>query len=201
MLVFDTPMIPTQDAPLVIQTSAEHRKPLGNSRNGDLYGAVGSCAVSPTFKNLDGLENSIFSGGISLFSSASAGLLFPEARFNVDLQQSIYFAKSQVIEQPRHGTLSPEGSPATFKYFPNPGFVGNDRAVFMVNIDGHEIKVIQYIKVVSDPKLTDPESDFGKIYDKYCPKGTWKISLQATDIESTLSSFNLDWTKNMVSAR
>ena len=159
MLVLDMPLIPAQDTPMVLQTSAGARKSTNTGDIKTLFATVGGCVVSPTFERLEQqkqTEYSVFSEGMPLWPDADAVQLFGDIRMDVRMMEAYDAAQSYILQQPRHGTLETvkaSGHPDQFKYVPSPGFVGNDRAVFLVNIDGHDIKVIQYIKVVRDPKL------------------------------------------------
>lgn len=84
------------------------------------------------------------------------------------------YADVTVLQQPKHGTLSKDLSPQNaITYYPNPGYIGNDKVVFLVNIDGHKIKVIHTIKV-RDLKDFNTNPFSGT---RYCPAhGWWKIS-------------------------
>ena len=53
MLVLDMPLIPAQDTPMVLQTSAGARKSPNPGGDKILFATVGGCVVSPTFERLE----------------------------------------------------------------------------------------------------------------------------------------------------
>ena len=60
-------------------------------------------------------------------------------------------AQLQVVQKPTNGTLSGRD----FFYRPNPGFVGNDKIIYLVSGQGpdgkpHSVKLVYYFKVVKD---------------------------------------------------
>ena len=140
MLVLDMPLIPAQDTPMVLQTSAGARKSTNTGDIKTLFATVGGCVVSPTFERLEQqkqTEYSVFSEGMPLWPDADAVQLFGDIRMDVRMMKAYDAAQSYILQQPRHGTLEAvkvSRRSDKFKYVPNPGFVGNDRAVFLVNM-------------------------------------------------------------------
>jgi len=103
-----------------------------------------------------------------------------ESSWNVDFEK----ASVKLLQAPKHGQLSARlYSGNDIAYHPNSNYAGNDKAIFLVNIEGHFVKVVYYFKV---------ETNMEKYYknsDKYCPNPSWwKIS-------SNLSSGTSDFTK------
>jgi hypothetical protein len=72
-----------------------------------------------------------------------------------------------VLEQPEHGNLSKDFSQGKdVSYYPDQGYEGMDKAEFLVNISGYNIKLVYCINVQDvDFDNDSPES----IYNEYCP--------------------------------
>ena len=140
MLVLDMPLIPAQNTPMVLQTLAGARKSTNTGDIKTLFATVGGCVVSPTFERLEQqkqTEYSLFSEGMVLRPDAHAVQLFGDIRMDLKMLDAYDAAQSYILQQPRHGTLEAvkvSRRSDKFKYVPNPGFVGNDRAVFLVNM-------------------------------------------------------------------
>lgn len=83
-------------------------------------------------------------------------------------------AKITVLQAPKHGTLGQGHYPGNdLSYYPDPNYFGKDMAVFLIDIEGHLVKVEYYIKLVSGNDF----SKFADDYNKYCPSPNWwKIS-------------------------
>ncbi|MDO9188327.1 MAG: hypothetical protein Q8L42_14555 [Sulfurimicrobium sp.] len=81
----------------------------------------------------------------------------------------------EVLQQPEHGDMTRKTTaPKLFQYTPNTGYKGTDKAVFLVTLGEHKVKVIYFIKVI-DTEMTTYNHE--AIYRKYCPKPTeWLIS-------------------------
>ena len=187
MLILDAPYISTQEAPAIIQIASAKIQENAKANTTQLFGVVGVCTPSPTFVQLKQGTNAHFTDGISLYPDGGAITMFPEARFDTDLQAAIEAAKAEVVEQPKHGVVVFKDG-IGFKYVPNPGYVGNDKIDFLVNIDGKNIKVQYFIKVVDDAKLLDTLNQRER-FGKYCPKDQWRISSSLGD-SSALGRFD-----------
>ena len=89
-----------------------------------------------------------------------------------------------VLQQPKHGTLSTTSSNADeVVYHPELNYHGNDKAVFLVNIDGYQIKLVYYFKVVNFEKF-DYITDL--VNKENCPNPrSWKISIFSEGIVKT----------------
>ena len=191
MLILDAPYISAQEAPVVIQVASAIGQENAKSRATQLFGVVGVCTPSPTFARLEHGTDSPFSDGLSLYPEGGAVTMFPEARFDVDLQAAIEAAKVEVVQQPKHGVVVFKDGTG-FKYVPNPDYVGNDKIEFLVNIDGKNIKLIYFIKVVDDAKLLDTHH-LSERYRKYCPKDQWRISSSLGDSSALASMLTQSW--------
>jgi hypothetical protein len=112
-----------------------------------LYGTMGVCVVSPTLERLDGRKDSPFSHGFDIHPRESAGQIFPDARFDGELQADIEASEVKIIQQPRHGTIK-KIDEFRYKYIPQSGYIGDDRAVLLVNIRGIKVRVMYFIKVL-----------------------------------------------------
>ena len=79
-------------------------------------------------------------------------------------------AQVTVLQPPIHGSLSNDLSPGhEIIYRPTSGYAGNDKAVFLVNVDGYKVKVVYFIKVGASYNFdTSPDR-----YQKYCPTPNW----------------------------
>jgi hypothetical protein len=173
MLVMDMFVMPQQEAPVIVNLAqADSAK----SPSEPLYGAVGVCTISPTFERLkQGADHPSFLDGMSLYPEAAAGQLFPEAKYNADLQADIEAAKVEVIQQPLHGTITAIGGD---KYMPNEEYRGKDKVVFLVNIAGHIVRVEEFINVIDADIFS---GDFTETYKEYCPQEQWPLSSGATE--------------------
>ncbi len=139
-----------------------------------LFGVMGACSVSPTFERLENGTDSSFSDGTSLYPELTALRIFPDAKFNVDLQAAAeaQTGKAQILQQPKNGKVYLKDG-YNLKYLPNKNYVGKDKIVYLVNIDGHKIKVVDFIRVVDfDVKIGE---NYQRTNKKYCPKSDWRI--------------------------
>ncbi len=186
MLIMDMPNVPPQAAPVLMQIATVAQKTPSKPDPESLYGVMGVCVVSPTLAKMGMGSNSSLTNGLSLYPQGTALRRIPEASDDVALQMAAKEASVQILQQPKHGVIvSKDGD---FNYVPNEGYVGNDKVVFLVNIDGRNVKTVYYIKVV-DATLTS--RSFDELYKKYCPAETdWRISfntIEANSIVSTLT--------------
>jgi len=79
-------------------------------------------------------------------------------------------ARVDVLQRPRHGRLSGDLSPGKdISYFPDSGYVGDDKTTFMVNIEGYKVQVVYTIKV-RDLKDFNTHPGVGS---SYCPRPNW----------------------------
>jgi hypothetical protein len=79
-----------------------------------------------------------------------------------------------VSRNPQHGSLEPATSEAndrTYVYLPKPGYLGSDRATFLVELSGRKIRVEYFFRVMESV----PEAEHND--KRLCPRGlVWKIS-------------------------
>jgi hypothetical protein len=95
----------------------------------------------------------------------------------------------ELVEPPKHGKVvysKFEDGSLNHQYIPDPGYVGDEKIVFKVNVDGTTVKLaylLKVTKVVTGGQVSD---------DVFCKKtGTqWKISSINNDPTDQLSLFN-----------
>lgn len=159
MLISDMPNLPPQDVPvMIIKTIETDTVDLGNvlaspptiiSQVIDLSDNTGItlnyCQDVQTPDN----PNGQLGGG---FSPATALRSFWDHKFHEILP--IREAKITVIEKPKFGVLidgdqdvSSDLGPSYF-YTPNNGFIGSDKATFLINVVGKSVKFVTTIIVV-----------------------------------------------------
>jgi hypothetical protein len=83
----------------------------------------------------------------------------------------------ELISSPKHGKVKVYEASSEYGYIPDPGYVGDDRLVFRVNVDGAPLRLVYLLKV------TKMSVDAEGVHDVLC-KGTgtfWKISLNPDD--------------------
>lgn len=161
MLVMAMPDMPPQQAPIVMLAQAVQPS------TKKLYGTVGVCSVSPKTEQMD--AEKIREGYYSLSTRAYAMNIFSTEIDPVVLDYEN--AQVTVLQQPKHGTLSKDLSPSKdITYYPDSRFIGNDKVIFLVNIEGYKIKVVHSIKVRD---LKDFNINRG-IGSSYCPNPNWR---------------------------
>lgn len=84
-------------------------------------------------------------------------------------------SNAKLVTPPKHGKVvvaKYEDGSSKHQYVPAPGFIGDDKIVFRVNIDGTAVSVVYVLKV------TKTFTDTPGVHDSLCKKtGTqWKIS-------------------------
>lgn len=176
MLIMDMPDMPPQQTPIIYVQK-------GQTRTNELDGSVGVCFLAPTVKTENDVRNDP-----DLFDLAPrefADNLYArgpgsDPRLILDYKN----AKLTVLQAPKHGTVSKDMSPGKdILYYPDPGFLGNDKVIFLVDIEGHKVKVVYFVKVLPEDKFTN--SNLESTFHKYCPSQNplensrtwWKISL------------------------
>jgi hypothetical protein len=92
--------------------------------------------------------------------------------------------KITLLQGAEHGELKEEGG-KYFRYTPVVGYIGSDRATFLVEIGGLKVKAVYHFKIIDGGAIGGTEAD-----DKQnCPKGMfWKISLKLNDARSGIWS-------------
>ena len=77
-----------------------------------------------------------------------------------------------VVEQPKHGKVVLGTNSANLElmqYIPDAGYVGSDRIVYSVSVEGKTVKLIYFVHVTKRHLDDVPVTDF-------CKANTWKIS-------------------------
>jgi hypothetical protein len=170
MLTMDIPNTPPQ-SPIIVQARAE------KSGTQDIYGTMGVCYVSPTAEQINPVRDA--QGYYSLDIEGSADDIFFNGPHMERLELNYDNAIVTVLQPPKHGTLKPTMRDASgndlshgldTSYYPNAGYTGNDKAIFLVTVEGYKIKVVYFIKVIANYDIAHP--DFSK-----CPDpNPWQIS-------------------------
>ena len=127
-----------------------------NSNN--LYGSLGVCAAIKGTKSMasnKGKSNLLVRDyAYSIFRMKNPSLFagMPEFKYGVSDPKNdneyfdsddIHNAEIEVLESPKHGKISTsESGFQEISYLPNSGYVGADRAVFLVKMGGYQIKVV-----------------------------------------------------------
>ncbi len=85
-------------------------------------------------------------GEQSIFPASELELFYRE-----DLNKDIHvdYSKTILAQAPEHGEIG-SSKPGYFGYTPKPGFVGQDKAVFMVEAEGKKYKVTIALAVRND---------------------------------------------------
>lgn len=90
-----------------------------------------------------------------------AGTLMPEQRaadhFLLDGQRELDAPSpdaARLLRAPRHGRIDRyrrpnSDEPLGWRYVPTPGYTGNDRAEFSVDMNGEKVRVIYFFKVTA----------------------------------------------------
>jgi hypothetical protein len=173
MLLFDA--VP-QDVDVNMEISKESivvvQNSSGQPRKDELYGVVGACTPVYDIVVVGGGEEKDlayldpFGLAWIMFEYRGEYELLHSLEQNVDTTSSL-----ELIEKHKHGTIvSREYIPYAYKA--STGFVGMDRAVFLVEFGGYRVKVIYYLKVISEKVdlIVKQETD-----EKHCPRDHWEI--------------------------
>lgn len=188
MLIMDMPDIPPQQVPIIMLAQA------AQPNIKELYGTVGVCSVSPKVEQMD--AEKIKEGYFSLSTRVYASNLFAIKPLDPELDPRMVAmdyenADVTVLLQPKHGTLSKDLSPGKdISYYPDSGYIGNDKVIFLVDIEGYKIQVVHLIKVVDiKGSNTNPS------HRRECPKSTnwWVISSSKGDTGSLTSELDQSW--------
>ena len=86
-------------------------------------------------------------------------------------------SKVTVLQNPAHGTLKDVGS-ESYRYYPAPGYIGQDSATLLVEMGGYKIKVIYSFHVLPGP-IGDDTLD----YERLCPNEVHRISATSINID------------------
>lgn len=195
MLISDMPSMVGDGIDMAPQSVIEIADNTATGRPKLLYGTMGVCVVSPTLERMEKGSDSPFSDGLDIHPKDSAGQIFPDARFDGNLQAGIEAAEVNIIQQPRHGTIVTRDV-SHLKYSPENGYIGGDQVVFLVNIGGKNIKVIYFIEVIDISTKSGADYDkYQTIYRNNCEKGEWRI-LHHLPKEGSVASHLIGLTTN-----
>lgn len=181
MLIMDMPDIPPQQASVIIEAKASQTNKDG------YYGTVGVCFARPTKEEMSSEKDP--NGEYDIAPRVYAnnifyrGSGFPQSH-DLDYETS----KISVLEAPKHGALSSDLSPGKIiSYYPDAGYVGKDKVVLLVDIEGYKVKVVYFFKVVSNY-----EAGHKGLFKNICPDETnwFQISTSPTVIglDSTIAN-------------
>jgi hypothetical protein len=162
------------DQVLVVGDVVSSHAPVHKSKSGEptsIFGSMGACSVVPTHGVAVKPDTS--AAWYSLYPEATAGQLFPDARFNAELQADIEAADIQLVKEPLHGSVV-FSKELGLQYLPKKNFVGSDEAVFLVSINTHQVRVVRRVEVV--PASFRNFDGHKKALIKHCPRTQWKIS-------------------------
>lgn len=174
MFPIDMPSIPPQEQTIVmVQADSAQQQIVSKERT------LGVCHPVPNSIPPEGARGEYV---VNLIQSAKSYFTLYEH------QKVAGETNVTVVKGPAHGSLQliTEANVATFMsgrfvdgnrsyaYFPNPGYVGNDRATFLVDIGGQKVKLVYFFQSVDHPL-----GDTG--FDELCAKTgiKWKISRAA----------------------
>lgn len=189
MLIADMPQFPADDITTTTKQSVEQQQNIKATAPESIYGTMGVCIVSPTLGRMQHDDDySPFSNGIDIHPRESGGQIFPEARFDGNLQADIEAAKVQILKQPKRGIILTKDG-LRFKYVPEDGYTGKDAATVLVNIGGKRVKVVYFIKVLDVSIQTkDDYENYEKVYRRHCNMGEWRISYEMRETGSVANN-------------
>ena len=97
-----------------------------------------------------------------------------------DIPEYVKSEQIQVIRQPKHGSLEyqaysvggrPGADYGTYIYTPEKGYLGNDKVIFKLEVNGKIFKVVYIFKVVHEDTVGNDDPSMYA-----CKVETWKIS-------------------------
>lgn len=154
MLMVVTPDMAPQQAPLVIQVARSDQPKFENreelSKSPFAKGTFGVCHFMPSLKAGErpvGVEGAHYGFAPAGFAHDVGAHDYP-VYLNLDDTKALV----TILQQPKHGSFSADNQ----YYYPDPGFVGNDKAIVLVT--GHdaddgktiEFKFVYYFKVTKE---------------------------------------------------
>ena len=150
-----------------------------------IYGSIGVCHAALNPGKIDAARDERGSYGLDIRGYAESYFsqgpgMGPSVELDFDS------AKVTLIQAPKHGVLGKGRAPGNdTSYYPTPGYFGNDKAIFLVDIQGYKIKVVYNIKLVRG----NDYSKFADDYKKYCESPGWWWMGSAPNVDKLLSSF------------
>ncbi|RUL68507.1 Ig-like domain-containing protein [Dyella choica] len=159
MFIFSQPNAPSQsDTVIVAQASQVNH---GARREHIL----GICQAIPSFQKTPPTINE---QGEYVLSFPAAGSDYFQMYENKVLPDT---GTATVQSQPKHGILEDDGG-GNYTYLPNPGYLGEDGATFLVDLNSQKVKVIYFFHVIEGH--ADMNSDR---FQSLCKDGgMWQIS-------------------------
>ncbi|WP_301102657.1 matrixin family metalloprotease, partial [Propionivibrio sp.] len=161
MLVMDVPNIPAQEPPLMVaQATAAQNSAQKFDR------VIGVCHISDNPYDPTSAVNAI--------SPAEETVLYFRQREHRKIEGQ---ASVSVLKMPAHGVLEGPVN-GIFAYYPEKGFIGNDRATLLVEVGGKKVKMEYFFRVMKDISFIDDEEEPSAHERGYCPvkARVWKIS-------------------------
>jgi hypothetical protein len=179
MLISDMPNVPPQDAPVMVAQAnkAQSSNALTVRTVGICYGIPNGVGTSPTGGNgVDPKEEAI--NYLGAYENKQIAMSAPAT---ITILQQPAHGILHLVTQADIGTILPSGGdpvdPADpgYIYIPEKGYIGQDKAVVLVEIGGVKVKEIFYFHDMDE--RTSPCNGGDGIY------STWKISATLAPVE------------------
>lgn len=193
MFTMEIPYVPVYEAPITVVQAANGSA--GEAVQGAAVLAVASTKPDYIFTDCYQIGQDVPSYS-AIRSIDPAGRLTNEFLRHLNERQVETASKStRILEGPKHGKLSTEVADngyQFFAYFPNPGYIGKDRVVFLVEVDGKRYKVVTTLLVVKNFEYRD---DPCPLPDIHYGSGRSRPSAQGNgmDIETTSTTALASW--------
>jgi len=161
MFIMDVPNIPAQEPPLIVaDASATQVAAQKYDRT------IGVCHLSANPFVPKSAEN-VLSPPMEI-----TAYFRKKEHYKIEGQPSV-----SVLQMPAHGALVDEGE-GYFAYYPEKGYLGNDRATLLVEVGGKKVRMEYFFRVMESIFESPGEDN----YAEFCPEKVrvWKIST-ATD--------------------
>jgi len=173
MFVMDMPDLPPQyEQVMLVQASQSQQTKAQYERT------IGLCAL---INNPPNAPKEPWAGSDGLSPVVAVSNYFRAVENNLDFKYE--GGRASVLEKPKHGVLQATDGEGYY-YFPEAGYLGTDRATFLVEIAGRKYKAVHYLRVME----IVPED--GRLDKRYCPNGRWwKISLNPDDPNAAQYTF------------
>lgn len=160
MPLIDMPTPPTQTAPITVRA-------IQDTSPRQVYGKIEVCYLSPTAEQI---ENTIGLSHPSLSPRDMANNIFWDGSHSQIFHMDYENASVAVLQPPEHGKISEDlSAERDIRYYPDDGYSGDDKVVFLANIEGYEILVMYSIKV-NTRYYSDANAN---PYSTHCPTPNW----------------------------
>jgi hypothetical protein len=177
MFTMDIPYEPMQDAPIVLAQAAVSGAESNTQQLGYL---LKTCKELPK--------------GAEDWTNPAAGLaVYLENHSNRNIYgdpSALASIKITLLDAPKHGTFKSDSTGQGYFYAPEPGYLGNDKAVFMAEFEGKYYKIVANLIVAvhtNENVPLCPESTLIKLNPKPA-SGSLGIDLGAITV--TMTSIN-----------